>query len=109
MSKYILPSLIVLFFAACDCASTATGYVVDKNDHTPLVHATVESMASMDGKSRDPKVFYTDSTGKFKASMYVQGVAKCPVHKLTISQTGYKTERVVSKIKGDTIYLEKLP
>lgn len=109
MLKYIYSILFLALFASCDCATIVTAYVVDKNDHAPVVHAMIHSIASLDGKSRSQSTVYSDSNGKFRADTYVQGVAKCPVQKLFISKQGYKTETVVQPRTGDTIYLEKLP
>lgn len=106
----LVPGLTVLSSAliySCTCSSLLSCYVLDKDDHKPIPGVYVISEAASDGRVRDKEEMYTDSTGFFKADYKVGGVAKCPVHKITLVKTGYRTVRLTDLKTGDTVLLEK--
>lgn len=106
MSKYIFTLFGLLFFAACkNCDERTYGYIIDNAYRKALPNARVRSVGALDGREKDERIVYSDSTGYFQTYYRSKGTAKCPVLKLEISADGYKTLRTTAIQQGDTIVM----
>lgn len=107
MSKYSL-IMLALFLAGCNCTRYTYGYVVDLETREPLANVQIRSHAALDGRARDQRQIFTDSTGWFETAFELSGIAKCGNLKMEITYPDYETQYRVDMTAGDTIFLRKI-
>lgn len=106
MRVLLLLSAIVLSFAACkNCDGYVDGYIVNKSSREVIPNAKIRSVGAMNGREKDERIVYSDSTGYFQTRYSSKGTAKCPVFKLEISAEGFRTEYVTTFQVGDTFLM----
>lgn len=106
MNKYLFILVGVMSFAACkNCDERTYGYIIDNAYRKPLPNVKVRSVGALDGREKDERIVYSDSTGYFQTQYKSKGTAKCPVLKLEISADGYHTLRTTAIQQGDTVVM----
>lgn len=109
MKNILLFAFTVVSLYSCTCEKHTRNTVADLETRKAIQGVQILTVAATDGRQSKENYTFTDSLGSFESGFSSAGIAKCPSLKLTLSKTGYTTERVVEPIIGDTIFLKRLP
>ena len=109
MRSIVVLLLSCIAFASCsNCNSRAYGYITDDNSNMAIDSVKIRSYGALEGKIKDERTVYVDSTGYFETSFNSKGTAKCPVLKLELTRDGYYPVVTAEGLTGDTIYMKKI-
>lgn len=101
--------IAVLAFAGCKkCTRYTRAWVVDRETNKAVTGAKVNSYAALNDRSRDVRIVYTDSAGRFETAFALDNVAKCGNLKLIISHPRYHTGHEIDVAVDDTLFLERI-
>jgi hypothetical protein len=109
MRNLIMFSLCTVALCGCSCERGTRNVVADKETRLGIDGVQVLSVAASDGRQRHEQYTYTDTSGIFEAKFSASGIAKCPILKVTLTKSGYITERIVDPRIGDTIFMQRTP
>ncbi|MCU0435600.1 MAG: carboxypeptidase-like regulatory domain-containing protein [Bacteroidia bacterium] len=109
--SFILLTIALLYFTACDCVVSAKGVVIDKTTGQPLDSVALGRYVKEDPKKPSTKFEYTNNKGQFEYFGITGGLLGCPSLTLYFSKEGYKTKEINYKCSNcstvDTVYLER--